>query len=88
MDSGSTHSFLNASLAKHMTGLQPLPKPVSVQVANGLQITCDTEIPMAEWSVQQYYFHSTLKVLDIGTYDMIINMDWLQAFSIMKIDWN
>jgi hypothetical protein len=88
MDPRSTHSFLNALVAKHLTGLQPLTKLVFVQVANGLQITCDTEIPMAEWSMQQYHFHSTLKVLDIGTCDMIIGMDWLQAFSPMKIDWN
>lgn len=87
VDSGSTHSFLNTVVAKHLPGLQSLAKPVSVQVANGLQISCDSEIPMAEWSIQQYCFHSTLKVLDIGTYDMIIGMDWLQAFSPMKIDW-
>lgn len=49
-------------------------------------ITCDTEILMAEWMVQQYRFHSTLKVLDISCYDMIVGMDWLQAFSLMKID--
>lgn len=87
VDSGSTHSFISSSVAQHLSGLRPLQKPVSVQVANGVRITCDTEIPMAEWSVQQHKFHSTLKVLDIGSYDMIVGMDWLQAFSPMKIDW-
>lgn len=42
---------------------------------------------MAEWSVQNYHFHSTLKVLELGLYDMIVDMDWLQAFSPMKIHW-
>ncbi|XP_066374606.1 uncharacterized protein [Miscanthus floridulus] len=87
VDSGSTHSFLNTSVAMKLQGIQPLSSPVFVQVANGGQIACSQEIPMAEWSVHQHKFHSTLKVLDIGFYDMIIGMDRLQAFSPMKIHW-
>lgn len=52
VDFGSTHSFLDTAVAKHLPGLQSLAKPVSVQVANGLEISCDSEIPMAKWSVQ------------------------------------
>ncbi|CAD6340373.1 unnamed protein product [Miscanthus lutarioriparius] len=87
VDSGSTHSFLNTSVAMKLQGIQPLSSPVFVQVANGGQIACSQEIPMAEWFVHQHKFHSTLKVLDIGFYDMIIGMDRLQAFSPMKIHW-
>jgi len=42
---------------------------------------------MAAWSVQGYEFHSNLKVLSLGSYDMIIGMDWLEAFSPMKVHW-
>lgn len=42
---------------------------------------------MTEWCVQGYKFHSTLKVLDLELYDMIIGMDWLTTFSPMKVDW-
>jgi hypothetical protein len=77
MDSGSTHSFINELVAKNVLGRQPLSSLVSVHVANDTKRSCDSEITMAEWSVQQYKFHSMLNVLDIGLYDMIVGMDWL-----------
>lgn len=83
MDSGSTHSFINELVAKNVLGRKHLSSSVSVQVANGTKRSYDSEIPMAEWSVQQYKFHSMLNVLDIGLYDMIVGMDWLQAFLVL-----
>jgi hypothetical protein len=40
---------------------------------------------MAVWSIQGYEFHSNLKVLPLASYDMILGMDWLEAFSPMKV---
>jgi hypothetical protein len=44
VDSGSSHSFVNLSLAPLLSGLSPVLRPVQVQVANGQIIKCDTEL--------------------------------------------
>jgi hypothetical protein len=87
VDSGRTHSFLSSAIASQLTGVQPLAKPVSVKIADGVVVVCDSELPAVEWSVQGYRFHSNLKVLPLGLYDLILGMDWLEAFSPMKINW-
>ena len=61
--------------------------PTSVKVVDGGSVPSTAQIPYVEWSIQGYVFHSTLKLIPIGTYDMILGMDWLQAFSPMKVHW-
>jgi hypothetical protein len=87
VDSGSSHSFLSSSVATQLPGVSPVPKPVSVTVANGGSMQCTAELVSAEWSVQGYSFHSNLKILPLTSFDMIVGMDWLEAFSPMKIHW-
>ncbi|XP_066354763.1 uncharacterized protein [Miscanthus floridulus] len=87
LDSGSTNSFLDTSVAESLSGVQPLQSPVSVKVASGASVACTSQIQCAEWYIEGFKFHSTLKILPIGTYDMIFGMDWLQAFSPMKVNW-
>lgn len=87
VDSGSSHSFLHSSFAAVVRGARALSVPSVVTIADGSSIQCSSEIPNAEWSVQSFSFHSTLKLLPIGSFDMILGMDWLQAFSPMKVDW-
>jgi hypothetical protein len=88
LDSGSSHSFISSTIAGKLVGVRDLPSVVSVQVADGSLVTCSQEIPTAVWSVQGYEFHSTLKVLSLGSFDMILGMDWLEAFSPMKVHWS
>lgn len=58
-----------------------------LKVADGSSIQCSLQIPNAEWSVQGFKFHSALKLLPLGSFDLILGMDWLEAFSPMKVDW-
>jgi hypothetical protein len=85
VDSGSSHSFLSSATASKIPGCVPLRSPVTVTVADGGFLSCDSELPMAEWTVQGHSFHSALKILPLRTFDMIIGMDWLDAFSPMKV---
>jgi hypothetical protein len=87
VDSGSSHSFLSSAVAAELPGVQPLPAPVVVRVADGNTVQCSSQIPHAEWVVQGHSFHSSLRILELGHYDMIVGMDWLEAFSPMKVDW-
>ena len=51
--------------------------PTSVKVADGGLVPCTAQIPYAEWSIQGYVFHSSLKLIPFSTYGMILGMDWL-----------
>ena len=49
LDSGSTHTFLSASVAAQSPVLSPLPVPLRVQVANGQYLTCSQFVSSAKW---------------------------------------
>lgn len=87
VDSGSSHSFVSASVASSVQGQRALPIPMQVCVADGNLIQCSTELHDVEWQVQGFRFHSTLCVLPLAAYDLILGMDWLEAFSPMKVNW-
>ncbi|WVZ81560.1 hypothetical protein U9M48_028917 [Paspalum notatum var. saurae] len=87
LDSGSSHSFLSAALVPQLVGVAPLARSLSVQVANGSVLECSFSLPSAQWVVQDVTFLTDLKVLPLSSYDMILGMDWLEAFSPMKIHW-
>ena len=88
VDSGSSHSFLNASLAQSLVGVQNLAQPISVQVANGDVTQCSAHIPAARWEVQDYSFSIDLKLFPLSAYDMILGLDWLGSFSPMHVHWS
>lgn len=85
VDSGSSHSFLSTFFASVLPGVKPMAKTVQVKVADGSSVPCSDEIPLAVWSVQGFTFHSNLKLLPLGGFDLILGMDWLEAFSPMKV---
>jgi len=87
LDSGSSHTFISTSVADHCSGIQQLPVPLQVQVANGEVLTCSSYIPAASWSIHNCQFTSDLKVLPLTSYDMILGLDWLEAHSPMEVHW-
>ncbi|WVZ82304.1 hypothetical protein U9M48_029580 [Paspalum notatum var. saurae] len=87
IDSGSTHSFLADSIAIQLSGISPLASAISVQVAGGGLLTCHSELVNASWSIQDVQFLSTLRVLPLQSYDLIVGMDWLEMHSPMQVHW-
>lgn len=87
VDSGSSHTFLSQHLAQDLQGVTSMSHPITVRVANGQTLTCDTHIPSAHWFIQNCSFSSTLKILPLSHFDLIIGMDWLESFSPMKVHW-
>jgi hypothetical protein len=82
-----TNTFLSSKLASQLTGVQPLPKPVHVQVANGGILTCASFIQQAHWSVGESEFNTDMKILPLQHFDIILGMDWLEQYSPMKVHW-
>lgn len=48
---------------------------------------CIREFPDCHWQVQGVNFITSLKVLALGCYDIIVGMDWLEQHSPMMIHW-
>lgn len=60
---------------------------VSVQVAGGGTLTCSVVLSKALWFVGDIAFQSDLRILPLTAYDVIIGMDWLEAYSPMNVHW-
>lgn len=87
VDSGSTHSFVSSALASGWPGLQQTKRALKVKIADGGVLNCDQEIPNCAWDIQGETFCTTLKLLPLGCYDIVLGMDWLQANSPMNVHW-
>jgi hypothetical protein len=56
VDSGSSHSFLSRSVVAALEGATTLSQVLTVQIANGARVICDTQLANAQWQVQGYTF--------------------------------
>jgi hypothetical protein len=89
IDSGSTTSFIRDSFAAQFVGITPLPVPIRVRVADGAELHCQQQIVNCPWVSQGHEFQTTLKLLPLGSFDVILGMDWLKRYSPMHhVDWN
>jgi hypothetical protein len=87
VDSGSSHSFVSQSVATWLQGITSLSSTMTVQIANGTRVVCDTQLASAQWQVQGCEFSTNLKIIHLSHYDMIIGYDWLEEFSPMRLHW-
>lgn len=71
IDSGSTHSFLDSKLANDCKVPLIQIAPVPVTVADGRQLTVTRKCNGCNWTMQNSRFSFTLRILDLGDYDMI-----------------
>jgi hypothetical protein len=87
VDSGSTHTFLSQSFALSLQHVSPTDTNIKVQVANGAVLHCTGTLQQVQWSVDDCIFHTDMKLLPLLHFDMIVGMDWLEAFSPMQVHW-
>lgn len=87
VDSGSSHTFISAELAKKLQVQSRRIAPLRVKVANGGLMHCNTEFVACAWTAQGVQFTNDFKVLPLGSYDVILGFDWLTAHSPMNVHW-
>ena len=81
IDSGSSSSFINESLVPLLHNIQTFPVFSSVQVARGGMLSSPLVLQQVPWTVDDYTFHSVFWVLSLTAFDLVIDMDWLEAYS-------
>jgi hypothetical protein len=86
VDSGSSHTFLNSAIA-HKLKVDATPiSPLSIKVANRNTVSCTSEVKKFTCWIQGHTLQMDAKVIDMGAYDMVSGMDWLENFRPMVCD--
>ena len=79
VDSGSSSSFVNAALVPQLKNIVSVPLHSSVQVAGGTQLTSPSILLQVPWSVANCSFQTDFTVLPLGSFDVVVGMDWQAA---------
>lgn len=88
IDSGSTGSFVNEAMLSRVQCSVKKTTPVSVKLANNEIIYRDQIVPDLPWWIQGETFHTSMRVLPLGAYDVILGVDWLKQHGPIKGDWD
>ncbi|XP_026458591.1 uncharacterized protein LOC113359121 [Papaver somniferum] len=78
IDTGSTHSFVDAALAEKLHLHIAPTGQMLVNVANGDTTVSHGVCQRLQWSMQGFKFSSDLRVLPLGGCDMVLGVDWLK----------
>ena len=87
VDSGSITSFISEQL------VQQLQLPVQhiasekYTVADGGSVSCSGVVTGLQWWTQGHSFTQDIRVLPLGSFDIILGADWLEDHSPMWIHW-
>jgi hypothetical protein len=88
IDSGSTHSFILASVARRLL-LQPTPRPgLNVMVANGDHVPNDGVCYGVHIFLNSEEFVIDLFVIPLDGYDMVLGVHWLRTLGPLLWDFN
>lgn len=88
VDSGSSNSFINASMVDRINCETIDVAPMPVKVANGQYMYTTKMVPALSWWSHGATFTTPMRVLELGGYDAILGVDWLKLHSPMTTDWN
>ncbi|XP_027156574.1 uncharacterized protein LOC113757594 [Coffea eugenioides] len=86
IDTGSTNSFLNSTLLHTMTLRTAKMTPLRATIADGTTISSGLFCPDVTWNIQGYSFSFPLVIMELGTWDMILGVDWMVQYSPITFD--
>jgi hypothetical protein len=75
VDSRSSHTFLNSSIANKLHVQASPMTHMSVKVANGVVLSCESKVKDFECWIQGHTFQLQAKIIDMGAYDIVLGMD-------------
>jgi len=88
IDSGSVGTFISDKLASKLS-LQSVPCSVAkFLAADGSPMVCTQKIEDLQWQAQGHTFTSTVGILPLQCFDMILGQDWLESCSPMWVHWS
>lgn len=85
IDTGSTHSFIDPRAAKQFNSQVVYTNMLSVIVANGEKMECDSKC--FKWLMGGFEFTFDPKLLKLGGCDMVLGVDFLTKYGPAKFDY-
>jgi hypothetical protein len=87
LDYGNSTSFISTTAVAKLSDVQLQAKASTMKVARGGVLHYSRFLSQLPWSIDHCSFTSDFRVLDLQSFDVIVSMDWLLAFSPMHIHW-
>ncbi|CAM8880125.1 unnamed protein product [Rhodiola kirilowii] len=79
IDPGSTHNFIDVTVAKDIGCLlEPVP-PMPVAAANGNQMSSAYKCDKFSWNMQGYQFVAAVRTLPLDCCDIVLGVQWLMT---------
>lgn len=86
VDGGSTHSFLDERAASKLKCEVVHTDAMQVLVANGNHLTSKHEFVEFSWKVGEQEFQTSIRTLPLGSYDLVLGVDWLGSLGPVTFD--
>lgn len=86
VDTGSSITVLDTKMANRLGIEGTRGDDVSVRMADGTTIVSKYLVQRLTWEVQDYKFCCDVRLMDIGGWDMIAGVNWLEQYSPIVID--
>lgn len=86
IDLGSTHKFLDISIADNIWGQTELVPSMKVLVVNGCEMNWEHICKEFSWNMQGKQFTTSVFLVSLESYHMILGVQWLTTLS--DILWN
>lgn len=87
IDSGSVGSFISNQLAMKLQLPLTDCAPAKFVTTDGSPMTCTQKISQLLWIAQGHTFSSTVGILPLQCFDMILGQDWLEQCSPIWVRW-
>ena len=87
VDSGSVATFISSQLADQLQCSQQTCTASQYMTADGSPMVCDKQIDSIQWTTQGHTFSTTVGILPLKCFDMILGEDWLEDCSPMWVHW-
>nr|XP_027071740.1 uncharacterized protein LOC113696535 [Coffea arabica] len=88
VDTGSSDSFINHRLVTLLHLPYQSVNSFTVTLANGTDITSGAACPKVAWRIQDYQFQFDMKIMELGSWDIILGVDWMCQFSPITFDFH
>jgi hypothetical protein len=85
IDSSSSLSFVSQNLLDKMGLTVQSCVALEVKVANGERMRSDKKVVDLEWWSGDHTYTTTLRVLELHVYDLILGFDWSKSIVICSV---
>lgn len=86
IDSGSTHNFMDISIAEKLRCNRKPAGMAKVSVTDGSTLWVNGKIEQFQWNFQTTPFQADFMIIPLGGCDMVLSIQWLETLGLITWD--